>query len=114
MSSTEKTLKVSLLSTELGHQALMTTLPKYCKEPVSPQSSLSDFSQNTPQFTEVNDSFHGSNASLNDEMEIHETSTSAPLTVIHDSKTPQKNKNFAADSSESPKRKYNILTNPPF
>ena len=60
------------------------------KEPVSPQSSLSDFSQNTTLFTESKNSLQDSNASLNVETEIQEASSSAFLTVLHDSKLRKK------------------------
>ena len=46
-------------------------------------------------------------------MEVQEASSSAPLPVIHDSKTPQK-KNSAPVSSKSSKRKYNKLTDATF
>ena len=55
------------------------------KKPVSPHSSLSDVSQITTLFTEVEDSSHGSNVFLNDELEIQEASGSAPSTVENDS-----------------------------
>ena len=63
------------------------------KKPVSPHSSLSDVSQNTTPFTEVEDSSHGSNVSLNDELEIQGASRSAPSTVKNDS-NPRKMENF--------------------
>ena len=51
-----------------------------------PQRSLSDLSQiNTPSI-EFKNSLHGSNASLNDDMEIQEASSSAPSTVEKDLK----------------------------
>ena len=81
-------------------------MPNYYKEVVSPESPLSDFSRNFNPFTEVKNFLHGSNASLNDGMESQGASSSAPSTVIHDSKTPQKN--CASDSSKSQKRKYII------
>ena len=90
MSSTEKTLEASLQSTEFEHQALVITVPNDYEETVSPQSSFSDFSQIKTPFTEVNNSLHGSNASLDDEMEFHEPSKDAPLIVKNVSKTPQK------------------------
>ena len=43
MSATEKTLEVSVPSTEFEHQALMIPVPIDYEEPVSLQSSLSVF-----------------------------------------------------------------------
>ena len=63
----------------------MITVPNDYKEPVSPQSPLSCLSQNTTLYTEVKNSLHGSNASLDVEMEVQEASSIAPFTVIHDS-----------------------------
>ena len=68
----------------------MITVPNDYKEPVSPQSSLSEFPQDSTPLTAVKNSLHGSNNSQNDEMEVQEASNGAPLTVIHDSKTRQK------------------------
>ena len=48
------------------------------------------FQAKTP-FTEVKDPLHDSSASPNDDLEIQGASSSAPITVIHDSKTPKKN-----------------------
>ena len=59
-------------------------------EPTSPQSSLSGFSQNTSYFTEFKNCLHGSNSSLNDDLEAQEAYRCAFLTAIDDSKTPQK------------------------
>ena len=41
-----------------------------------------------------------------------EASSSAPLTVIRESKIPQKNKVSASDSSKYQKMKYNVWTDP--
>ena len=68
MSTIEKTLDSSLPSIEIEYQALVITIPNDCEEPVSAQSSLSDFPQNTSLFTEVRNSIHGSEDSLNDEI----------------------------------------------
>ena len=57
---------------------LKITLPNDSKDLVSSQSLLSNFSQNTTPSFEINDSLHGSRASLNDEMEVQEASSSAP------------------------------------
>ena len=89
----------------------MISVPNDYKEPVSLQSSLSDFSQITNPFTAIKNSLHGSKADLNDEMENQEASSCAPSPVIHDSKAPQK-KNSAPDSSKSPKRKHKNWTDP--
>ena len=70
----------------------MITAPNEYKEPVQPQSSLSDSYQNTTPFYAFKNSLHGSNASLNDGMEVEEASFSAALTVKHDSKTATKQK----------------------
>ena len=42
-------------------------------------------------FNEVKNSAYGSNASLNDEKDFQEASSRSTSTVIHDSRTPQKN-----------------------
>ena len=76
ISATEKALEISPLSTEFEHQALMITVSNDYKEPISPQRPLSDFSQSTTLFTEVENSLHGPNDSLNDEMEVQEASSS--------------------------------------
>ena len=89
MSATEKALEVSLPSSEFEHQRMMSTVSNDYKERNSPKSSLSEFSQNTIPFTEFKNSLHGSCASLDDEMEVQEASSSAPLTLIQDSKTWQ-------------------------
>ena len=81
MSTTENTLEGCLLSSEHKHQALKSTEPNDYKEPISPQS---------PIFTEVMNSLHGPDASLNAGMEVQGASSSAPLPVINDSKTLQK------------------------
>ena len=76
MSITGKIFNASFPYTEFEHQALVITFPNDYravssdKEIISPQSSLSDLSQITTPFTEVKNSLHGSNTSLNDEMEI--------------------------------------------
>ena len=49
MSATDKILEISP-STEFEHQTLMITVPDDYKKPVSPQSSLSDFSQKKTLF----------------------------------------------------------------
>ena len=103
-------MKTSLPSTDCEYQALLITVPNDYKENVSPQRSLSDFSQNTTPFTEVKNSLHGSNASFNDVIYIQVASTIAPSIVQQDSKIARRNKFSAPDSSESLKRKYNILT----
>ena len=69
----------------------MITVHNDLKECVSPQSLLLIFFQAKTPFTEVMNPLHDSSASLNDNMEIQEASSSAPITVIHDSKTPKKN-----------------------
>ena len=97
MSATENALEVSHPSTEFEHQALTISAPNVYKEAVSPQSSLSDFSRNTTPFAEVKNSLHGSDASVNNEMEIHVASSGAPSIVVYDSKTPQKHINSAGD-----------------
>ena len=84
----------------------MITVPNDYEEPVSPQSSLSEFLQDSTPLTAVWNSLHGSNNSQNEQMEVQGASNSAPLSVIDDSKTRQKNKNSAPASSTSPKRKY--------
>ena len=48
------------------------------------------FSQYNTCFTEVKNSLHASNSSLNDQVEVQEASGSAPLTDIDDSKLPKK------------------------
>ena len=93
MSATENVWKF-FPSTELEHQALMITVSNAAMEPISPQSSLSDFSQTTTSFTEFKNSLHGSKATLQDEIEVQEASVSAPSTVIHDSKIPEKTNNL--------------------
>ena len=93
-STTENAMEVSLPSTEFEQQALMITVPKDYKEPISSQSSPSDFSQNSTPFTKIKNRLHGSNASLNKEMTKQEASLSGPSTVIQDSKTPQKKMKF--------------------
>ena len=92
----------------------MITVSNDYEEPISPQNSLSDFSQDTTPFPVLKNSSHGSNTSLNAEMEVHEASSSALLLVLHDSKTLRKNKNSAPDSLKSPKKKYNTLSDPAF
>ena len=77
----------------------MITLPNHYKDTASPQSSLSDLSQNATLFTGVKNTLYGSNAFLNDELESQEASSSALWTDIHDSKTPHENS--ASDSSKS-------------
>ena len=72
------------------------------KEPLSPQSSNSDFSQKTTTLTEVEDSLQGSNASLNDKMEFQNALRSAPLIVIRDSKVSKKT--YPPDSLNFPTR----------
>ena len=62
----------------------MVTLPNDLKEPVSAQSSLSDFCQKCTPCTEGNNYLHGTNASLNDEMKFLQASSCAPSPVIHD------------------------------
>ena len=47
-------------------------------------------------------------------MEVKEASSKASLTVIEDSKSPQKIRNSDFDSSKSPKRKYNFSIDPAF
>ena len=90
MSATENAKEVSLPSLDFEHQSLINTVPNEYKERVSPQGSVSDFSQNTAPFSEVKNSLKASNASLKDKMEFQGTSSSAPLTAIHDSKTSRK------------------------
>ena len=113
MSATENALEVLLPSSEFEHQALMITLPNDYKEPVSPQSLLFDLSQNTTLFTEVKNSLQGSNAPLNDEMEVQEASSSAPFSVIHGSKTLQKLETLHL-ITRCPRKKNKISTDPAF
>ena len=47
-------------------------------------------------------------------MEVAEASSCAPSTVTNDPKLRKKNKVSEPDSSKSPKRKYNILTDSAF
>ena len=114
MNSIEETLEASLLSTKFEHQALVITILNDQKDSFSPQSSLFDFSQTSNPPNKVMNSLQGSNAALNDQREIWETSDSAPSTAIHDSKTPQKIKIPTPGSSKSAERKYNILIDPAF
>ena len=65
----EKTLGASTFCTYFESQFLVITLPKNYKETVSSGNSLSDLSQNTKAITENKNSWHGSDTSLNDEME---------------------------------------------
>ena len=65
-------------------------------------------------FTEVKNYLHGSNASLIDEIEIQEACISAPSTIIHDSKIPQKNEISAPNFLKIWNSKYKILTAPAF
>ena len=83
-------------------------MPNDHNETVSLQCSLSDFSKNTTPFTEVKNYLLGSNASLNDEMEFQEVSSSAPSTVTINSKTPQKIK-FLNLIFQSPRRGNTIF-----
>ena len=62
MIATEHASETSSTPTEFQHQTLMITVPIDYKELVSPQSLLLDLSK---FFTEVKNSLHGSNASLN-------------------------------------------------
>ena len=86
----------------------MLTVPKDYKKLDPPQSSPSDISQSTTSFTEVKNSLHGSKTSLNQDGEIQEASSSAPSTVIHDSKTRQKNSEY---DSQSPRRQNKKIFN---
>ena len=70
MSITEKALDASLPSIEFERQALVITVPSQYEEIVLLQRSLSDLSKTAIAFIENKNSFHGSNASLKDEIEI--------------------------------------------
>ena len=109
MSSIGNTLETSLPSADCEHQALVIAVPNDFENIVSSENPLPDLSETTTPFTEVQNSLHASNATLNVKMEIEGASTSAPSTVKYDSKPPQKKKIFEPDSSKSPKRKYHIL-----
>ena len=105
MSASEKALQVSLLSTDIENVALIITVSNDYKEPVSPQILLSVFfSQSTTPSYEVRNNLRGSTAFQKDEMQNQEASSSAPLTVIHDSKTPQKMKSLRL-ILQSPRKK---------
>ena len=58
---------VSFPSTDFEHQALLIIVPDEFKEPLLPQSSRSNFSQNATTFIEAKNAFEGSSASPNDE-----------------------------------------------
>ena len=78
MSATENAIKISLPSADFEHQVPMITVPNDYKELVSPQSSHSDFVQNITPFTEVRNSLHGSNDSVNAE----KTFEKPPVTLL--------------------------------
>ena len=88
----------SLPSTENEHQVLVITLYNVYKETISPQSSISDFSQKNTLSIEVMSFFHASNASQFF-VETQKASSSDLSTLTIDSKTLQKNKVFEPDSS---------------
>ena len=75
-------------------------MPNDYEEPVLSRISLLVISQNTNPFTEVKTSLHGSNASVKDELEVLEASSSVPLPVILDKKNSAENGNSAPDSSK--------------
>ena len=70
MSTTEIALELPFTSIESEYQALMITVPNDYKEPVSPQSSFSNFSQPTAPFIEVKNSLQSFTEYLKDEMDI--------------------------------------------
>ena len=121
MSTTQKPLHAFPPSTELKHQALVITVPKDYKtvsndseEIVSPQRSFSGLLQNTSPFTEVKNSLHGSNTSLNDDLEFQGASSIAPLTVKGYSKTLQKIKPVKPIPEYLHKRNSKFLKDPAF
>ena len=84
------------------------------KEIVSPQRSLSGLLQNTTPFTEVKNSLHSSNTSLNGELEFQGASSIAPLTVKKGSKILQKLKLVKLFPLNLHKGKTKILRDPAF
>ena len=76
------------------------------EEPLSLQTSSSDYYQNAALFTDVKNSLHSSDVSLSDEMEVQKDSSSASLTMIHDSKTLQKSLHLIR---QSPRRGNTII-----
>ena len=90
MSITEKTLEVSLPSSEFESPALVITRSTIHKESISPQSPFSDLSQKSTAFTEIKNSLHGSQTSLSDKMVTQEASASATSIINDDSKFRKK------------------------
>ena len=87
---------------------MIATAPNEHKDPAGPQSSLSGFSQIFTPFTEANNSLHGTNASLKDEMGVQMNSSSATSTVIHDSKTLQMKTKFLKLILRSPRKRITM------
>ena len=90
MSATEKALEVSVPSIDFDNWALMITVPNDHEKTYFGTKLALWFFSKYYSFTELESFLHDFSAFLNDEMEIQETSTSVPLTVIHDSKSLQK------------------------
>ena len=109
-----KISNVSLPSTEIESLALLMTVPNYYQKTELPQSSFSDISQNKNSITEIKNSLHGSQGSLNDAMESQRASSNAPSTATKDSQNPQKTKTCESDSPKSQRNNYNILKEPAF